>query len=284
MGEPHGPPTASFSAPHGSRAVGLAAGKAGLRPREQCARVTLKIGPSAHARMRPHQRASGSREARGRPRQAVSTPRAATRFRGEPGSPIGPLLQARTDHAQLALRLAKASGRVGMRTGDRKHSALRQPSSLRRREPGGQALDEPVLDPARGHPCGVCDRNLRARAVRDHDEPAQAEQVSAAVRVGVQTRAEPRAAGRMSRPPSRARLDAEISSRSAPSTLRIVPSRVFSATLPVKPSQTTTSASPSSSARPSVLPSKRTSASSSSACVSSVSWFPSRLPRRSRGA
>ena len=36
-----------------------------------------------------------------------------------------------------------------------------------------------------------------------------------------------------------------------------MPSSVFSATLPVKPSQTTTSASPSSSARPSTLPSNR---------------------------
>ena len=52
------------------------------------------------------------------------------------------------------------------------------------------------------------------------------------------------------------------------------PSSVLRATLPVKPSQTTTSASPSSRARPSTFPSNRSPEASSSACASSVSWFP----------
>src|SRR6266536_1341821 len=63
--------------------------------------------------------------------------------------------------------------------------------------------------------------------------------------------------------------------RSAPSTTLIVPSVSFSITLPVKPSQTTTSAAPSRRLRLSVLPRKsRPSAAASSSCASSVSWFP----------
>ena len=49
---------------------------------------------------------------------------------------------------------------------------------------------------------------------------------------------------------------AVISSRSASRRFLIVPSSSFSATLPVKPSVTTTSAAPASRSRPSVLPSK----------------------------
>ena len=67
---------------------------------------------------------------------------------------------------------------------------------------------------------------------------------------------------------------AMISSRRAPSTLRIVPSIVFSATLPVKPSQTITSASALEQLRPSALPAKRSPLGASSACASSVSWLP----------
>ena len=54
----------------------------------------------------------------------------------------------------------------------------------------------------------------------------------------------------------------------------IVPSSSFSATLPVKPSQTTTSAAPSSSSRLSALPANASSLAASSACASRVSWLP----------
>ena len=50
----------------------------------------------------------------------------------------------------------------------------------------------------------------------------------------------------------------------------IVPSSSFSATLPVKPSVTTTSAAPASRSRPSVLPAKLSSLAASSSCASSV--------------
>ena len=53
-----------------------------------------------------------------------------------------------------------------------------------------------------------------------------------------------------------------------------MPSSVFRATLPVNPSQTITSVSPSSSVRPSVLPANRSELAASSACASSVSWLP----------
>ena len=89
--------------------------------------------------------------------------------------------------------------------------------------------------------------------MRDHDEPAQAEQVSA-VRVGVQnaSRDPRRGANEQAAEPGPARRRDFVSKR-AQHTANRSPS-VFSATLPVKPSQTTTSASPSSSARPPCCP------------------------------
>ena len=80
--------------------------------------------------------------------------------------------------------------------------------------------------------------------MRDHGEAAQAEQVGAAVGVRVEPVAKP--PGR--RPDQQA---AELAGRRGGDLLaqrveqlRIVPSSSFSATLPVKPSVTTTSAAP----------------------------------------
>ena len=57
--------------------------------------------------------------------------------------------------------------------------------------------------------------------------------------------------------------------------MAIVPSSALRTRLPVKPSQTTTSAAPSSRLRLSVLPLKlRSLSSASSRCASSVNWFP----------
>ena len=106
----------------------------------------------------------------------------------------------------------------------------------------------------------VRDRDARARAVRDDHQTAQPEQVPAAVRLRVEPPRTRRAPGRISSPPSFPRTDDSSSVRSASSRLRIVPSIVFSATLPVKPSVTTTSASPSSSRLLSMFPAKRSRA------------------------
>ena len=77
------------------------------------------------------------------------------------------------------------------------------------------------------------------------------------------------------RPPTFPRLEATISSRSDSSTVRIVPSSTLSAMLPVKPSQTTTSAAPSSRSRPSTLPTNRSSVRRRAArCASRVSRLP----------
>src|SRR3954451_5884930 len=83
-----------------------------------------------------------------------------------------------------------------------------------------------------------------------------------------------RAAGLISRPPSLPRGVAEISSRSASSSVLTVPSRIFSVTLPVKPSQTTTSVATRRSSRPSAFPAKFRSLSRRRASASSVSWLP----------
>src|SRR5689334_16096533 len=58
------------------------------------------------------------------------------------------------------------------------------------RQPFRQPLDHSVLDPPRGKPDRVADRPPAAVAVRDHREPAQAEEVRAAVGVRVETGAE----------------------------------------------------------------------------------------------
>ena len=91
----------------------------------------------------------------------------------------------------------------------------------------------------------------------DHGDAAEAEQDRAADRVGVESAAQPaerRAQQQAARRPRSAPTRA--ASRIASATARAVPSSVFSATLPVKPSVTTTSAAPVSRSRPSTLPTK----------------------------
>ena len=103
----------------------------------------------------------------------------------------------------------------------------------------------------------VRDRAAAGVAVGDHGEAAQAEQIGAAVGVRVEPRAQPRAppAGSAGRRASRARWPR--SPRAARRAARlIVPSSSFSATLPVKPSVTTTSAAPREQVAASALPAK----------------------------
>ena len=134
-------------------------------------------------------------------------------------------------------------------------------------------LDHVVLDAARGEPDRVRDRAPRRVAVRDHRR-------GRAGRGGRRRRTCPGRAGAQlarggrisSRRPCRASVEAI--SRSASSSVLIVPSSSFRQTLPVKPSVTTTSAAPSSSSRHSTLPSKCRSLAARSSCASSVSWFP----------
>src|SRR5262249_27181045 len=59
------------------------------------------------------------------------------------------------------------------------------------RKPIREPLDDAVLDPASGQPDRVLDRTAAARAVRDHGEPPEPEQVGATVGVGVEPRAKP---------------------------------------------------------------------------------------------
>src|SRR4051812_30256817 len=66
----------------------------------------------------------------------------------------------------------------------------------------------------------------------------------------------PRRAGRSSAPPSLERQEDRAAVRTAPSSAAEDPSMTFSATLPVKPSATITSASPVPIAKPSTLPTK----------------------------
>ena len=66
----------------------------------------------------------------------------------------------------------------------------------------------------------------------------------------------PRNAGRKSAPPSFERVEDIAADRTAPSSAADAPSITFSATLPVKPSATITSASPVPIAKPSTLPTK----------------------------
>src|SRR5262249_14264829 len=53
-----------------------------------------------------------------------------------------------------------------------------------------QPLDDPVIDPTGGEPDGVGDRATRGPSVRNDGQPAQPEQVGAAVGVGIETRAQ----------------------------------------------------------------------------------------------
>ena len=78
----------------------------------------------------------------------------------------------------------------------------------------------------------------------DHAQLAQPEQVGAALASGSISSRNPRSPPRSSSPPSAPAREAIATSRIAPSIACETPSISFSATLPVKPSVTTTSATP----------------------------------------
>src|SRR3954463_4477722 len=80
----------------------------------------------------------------------------------------------------------------------------------------------------------------------------------------------PRKAGRSNMPPSFERGEDIAAPRTAPSSAAEVPSITFSATLPVKPSATITSASPVPMAKPSTLPTNRSPAEADSTLCAST--------------
>ena len=143
---------------------------------------------------------------------------------------------------QRARTRARAASRAGS-------AARRLPQRLR------SPLDDVLLHPALGERDRVRDRAPARAAVADDHEPAQPEQNRR------RRRSPGRAASRsgasrprISRPPSFETVPERIASRTAPTTAFAVPSISFSATLPVKPSVTTTSTSPRGRSKPSTLP------------------------------
>ena len=116
----------------------------------------------------------------------------------------------------------------------------------------------PLAHGAVGEPDRVGDPLGGGAAVRHDGHAAQAQQDRPAdgVRVHARTEAAERRAAGAARP---RRPSAPTGPRRGPrpATALAVPSRVFSVTLPVNPSVTTTSASPASRSRPSRLPMKR---------------------------
>ena len=117
--------------------------------------------------------------------------------------------------------------------------------------------------------------------MRDDAEPAQAEQVGAALQLRVDLLAEAAERGRAAAG-RRASRASRTSRRRAPRRAIVceTPSISFSAMLPVKPSVTTTSATPLVTSPPSTLPTNSNASlpaptrSSSSACASSTSGLP----------
>ena len=169
-------------------------------------------------------------------------------------------------HAQAALddRREDPQSRAGAPVG-REHTG---------RQPLLEPLDDAVLRAHRGKTDRIGDRHSRARPVGDDDEPAQAEEIGAAVRLRIEALAETACA----RPDENAAdLPAERRPDLGPKDVEDAPDRPLERLerdVPVKPSVTTTSASPSSSQRLSVFPAKRSSLERSSSCASSVSWLP----------
>ena len=86
--------------------------------------------------------------------------------------------------------------------------------------------------------------------------PRRPSRIAPPVLSGSISRRRPPSAGRRSSPPTAAIGFERAASETAPPTARAVPSSVFSTTLPVKPSVTTTSAPSASRSRPSTLPVK----------------------------
>ena len=124
-------------------------------------------------------------------------------------------------------------------------------------EPRVRAPGDVLAHAARGD----LDRPLRSRARRTSRAgrpPACAGPSSTAppCSSGASSSRSPRSAGRSSSPPSFERRDDIAAPRTAPSSAADEPSMTFSATLPVKPSATITSAAPVPIAKPSTLPTK----------------------------
>ena len=139
-----------------------------------------------------------------------------------------------------------------------------------------EALDDPVLGAAGGEPDRVRDRAPARVAVRDHGQPAQAEQVRAAVGVRVEARAQPPRGRPDQQPAELARASSRRSPRAAGrAARRSSPSSSFSAMLPVKPSVTRRRRRRAAGRGPRRCRRSRSRrASRSSACASSVSWLP----------
>src|SRR5438105_3868712 len=71
----------------------------------------------------------------------------------------------------------------------------RRSYSLGLLEPGSETTHDVVVDTAGGEPDRIRNRRRRGVAVRDHDQPAEAEEVRATVGVGVEARAQPPGGG-----------------------------------------------------------------------------------------
>ena len=112
------------------------------------------------------------------------------------------------------------------------------------RQPGVEPAADVVLDtPSGGSTDRVRDRARGGVAVGDHDEAADTEQIGAAVGVGVEPAAQaPRRGADQEAAELAGRRARDLVAARPWITVRIVPSSVFSATLPVNPSVTTTSA------------------------------------------
>ena len=129
MGEPHGSPIGPLlqRTAQITRSWALRPAKPGLRPREQCARaIPERSGPELrHASDAPApavERVEGGARP-GTRRGCADSARGHAFPVGNPGSPIGPLLQ-RTAQITRSWPCGwqRASGRVGMRTGDRENT------------------------------------------------------------------------------------------------------------------------------------------------------------------
>ena len=161
-------------------------------------------------------------------------------------------------------------------------------SAPRWRRPRAAALRcAPPHRPQRsGPPARTRWRSPWARAaVADDGDAAQAEQDRAAGRVGVQLPPQAAEGRPKQQPPAAASGLERAASRIASVTAFAVPSISFSATLPVNPSVTTTSAAPAGRSRPSTLPTKSMpSASASIALASTTSSrpLPASSPTESR--
>ena len=114
-----------------------------------------------------------------------------------------------------------------------------------------------VADHRRGDPDRIGDALVVGAAMALHDQPVQAQKHRAIVIIGVEVDLEQVERGPRQREPALDRKDEVKARRRRSVTKRAVPSAVFRAIFPEKPSVTTTSMSPRLSRSPSVKPSNR---------------------------